>query len=1668
MSPLSRRRPPVLVGWSLTLLVLALPARLPAAEKSIKFQRISIAEGLSQVVVTTTLQDRRGFMWFGTQDGLSRFDGYRFVNYAHQADDPDSLAHNTVKILLEDAAGVLWIGTDGGGLDRFDPTGKTFIHFRHDPADDRTLANDRVRALHLDRQGRLWIGTDGGGVCRLEAAGGRLPGDPRQATFVRYRHDPADPASLSHDNVRSLFGGADGALWIGTDGGGLNRLDPESGAFTRYRHDPGDPTSLSSDRVKVVFQDAGGQLWIGTYDGGLNRFDPAVGRFTRFRHDANDPTSLAADGVWALFQDRGGALWIGTEGGLNEWQPASESFQRFRHDPTDPASLSNDGVLSIFEDEGGVLWVGTYSGLNKWNTAFGSFLHYRHWSENPDQLSKSFVTSFAEDRDGKVWVGTFGGGLNRLDPETGAFRHVRHDPEDPSSLSDDRVMSVLVDRHGVLWAGTLRGGLNRFDGERLTRFQHDPADPASLGFNGVTALLEDARGTIWAATYRGGLNRFDRSSETFRRFRHDPDDPESLSTDITIAVSEDAAGTLWVGTEEGGLNRFDPATGKVTGHYRNDPEIPQSLSSDTPWAIREGPRGDLWIGTLGGGLNRWAAADRGAGRAVFQRYTKSDGLPSDLVYAILFDDAGQLWLSSNRGLTQLDPETGAVKTYDSSHGLQDDVEFNHGASLRARDGRMYFGGVNGFNAFYPERIQRNHHVPPVVLTRFLKFNQPVDLGRPLGEVGEITLGHKDYVVDFEFAALDYTAPEKNRYRHQLEGFDRDWVDSGKLRRATYTNLRAGDYVFRVKASNNDGVWNEEGVELKIKVLPPPWKTWWAYGLYTLALSCLLLLFARAQARKRQRAAELACANAVLQDEISQRRAKERALEEAKQKAQSYFDVAGVILVVVDHRGLVSRINQKGCEVLGCSEVEIVGRSWVDAFVAEGERRGLRHRLRNGDFGEAYRYSVLSRDGEERIVEWHTTRLPQDGDTPAGTLSSGSDITQVQRLKEAKESAESASRAKSQFLANMSHEIRTPMNGLLGMIELLLDDELSERQRKFADTARRSARNLLDLLNDILDFSKIEAGKLELETVDFSLRDLIQEVTELFAEPCHEKDLELLYNIAGGVPTALHGDPVRLRQILSNLVSNAIKFTERGEVEVRVSQAETGGGLPGIRFEVRDTGIGLDPQARNRIFEAFHQADGSTTRKYGGTGLGLSISTELVALMGGEMGVESAPGEGSTFWFTVALRPAAKAQTVTHYPKLGPGAPRVLVVDDNAKHRACLQLQLGGWDLRASGAEDGPQAVQKLLAATVERRPFDLALVDQKMPGMDGMAVVEAIRAVPGLEDLPLVMMTVSPLSAEEMERRGIVRCITKPIHLPELYACVAGLTAPAPRVDAPLPAAETAKQGLRHVRILTVEDNPINQEVVRCTLKKVGCSCETAASGPQALELIARRRYDLILMDCQMPGMDGYEVTAAIRDLERAGRLPGGRRGTRIPVVAMTANVLKGDREKCLAAGMDDYLSKPFRPEQLYECLERWVGARGQSPAASAAASSLGAAGVESALSPLDRDALERLRALEAEDQGLLDRLVREYVTSAPTLVAQLREELERGNSRGVREAAHSLKSSSGFLGALKVASLCQSLESHARANALERAAETLAALEPALETARAALSGELASGLVN
>lgn len=801
------RRPP-LRRWPCRLgLALALAGLPPAVaaqhSPSIRFERLTQEQGLSQGTVNCLLQDRIGFLWLGTQDGLDRYDGYRFTVYKHDPQDPTSLPSSWISALALDPSGDFWIGTEGGGLARWHQASDSFTSYRHDPRDPSSLSSDRVRAVYVDRQGVLWAGTFDAGLNRL---------DPERGSFVRFRHRPDDKASLSDDRVRAIYEDRLGQLWVGTLGG-LNRFDRGSGTFARYRHDPADVTSLSSDAVLALLEDHAGTLWVGT-EKGLNRRLPGGAGFARYRHDPAQPASLSHDLVRVLFEDGERRLWIGTDRGLNLLEDAAAGiFAAYRQSPADPSSLSADRVAAIYQDRGGVMWIGTQGGgASKWNPRSWAFGHQRADPSRAESLSSNAVSAFAEDGEGRLWIGTLGGGLDLLDRSSGRVTVYRHRPGDPQSLSDDRVSSLLRDRQGSLWIGTFEG-LDRLDpGARAFRhYRHDPRRPSSLSSNVVASLFEDRQGNLWVGTYGAGFNLLLRGSDAFRRFRHRPDDPTSLRNDQVLAFAEDDE-ALWIGTFEG-LDRFDPESGT----FQHLGEL------DAVFVLHRDDAGTLWIGTRSG-LYRLTGIEA-SGAATFDRFGERDGLPNEVIWGIQPDDRGRLWLSTNKGLCRFEKQHGELRCFDVSHGLQSN-EFNYGAHFRSRSGELFFGGVNGFNAFFPDAVGAHSAPPPVVVTSFTKLNNEVDFGRPLFAVDAITLDHRDYFFSFELAALDYAAPHKNRYRYMLEGLDHDWVDVGERRLLTFTNLDPGTYVLRAQGANSDGAWNEAGVAVRITITPPFWLTWW--------------------------------------------------------------------------------------------------------------------------------------------------------------------------------------------------------------------------------------------------------------------------------------------------------------------------------------------------------------------------------------------------------------------------------------------------------------------------------------------------------------------------------------------------------------------------------------------------------------------------------------------------------------------------------------------------------------------------------------------------------------------------------------------------------------------------------------------------------------------------
>ncbi len=802
----------------LLLLVRLGPSFLFSQIGGMKFERISGKEGLSQSTVRAILQDQTGFLWFGTDDGLDRYDGYTFNIYKRLPHDSNSLSHNMIWCLWEDREGVIWIGTEMG-LNSLNPKKERFQRYLHEEDHFNSLSHNSIRALREDIRGDLWVGTNNG-LNRLNRKTGE---------FDHFFTSPDDTSTLSDSRIRFIYEDSEETLWIGTFHG-LNRFEHNTQSFVRYYPNPGDSPEYSSNRIRSITQDQNGLLWIAT-NVGLHALDPATDRFIPTMSKLGEGSPLQKESLRGLNVDQAGDLWVGTINGLRRFDRESNSFISHEFDAQDPYSISSNEIRTIFQDRGGIVWIGTYmGGLNKFDDNRTKFVHYHKDNAYPARINHNEVKAFYEDESRKIWLGTNGGGLNIFDRGKREYSYYLPQVNNPTSLSSNRIYAICPDRTGAVWIGTNGGGLEKVifsppPQRRILGFEHyshDADDPATISSNRVRCIVENDAGILCIGTFDSGLSFYDPWAKTFTGYKHDPENSNSLSNDTVQVIFEDSHEVLWIGTRNG-LNRFLPDTGCFT-FYKASLIDETSLSDNSVLSIHEDSSGVLWVGTHSG-LNRF---DREKG--VFDHYHEEDGLSNDVVYGILEDSQGYLWLSTNKGVAKFDPRTETFRSYDIKDGLQGE-EFAIGAFYKSPHGEMFFGGNQGFNAFYPEKIIDNPHIPPVVITDFQLFNVSMGIREdhrwPLEQTitysESIRLHHRENSMGFEFAALDFAAPEKNQYAYILEGFETEWNYLQDRRFAAYTNLPQGKYILRVKGSNDNGVWNEEGTSLRITVVPPFWK-----------------------------------------------------------------------------------------------------------------------------------------------------------------------------------------------------------------------------------------------------------------------------------------------------------------------------------------------------------------------------------------------------------------------------------------------------------------------------------------------------------------------------------------------------------------------------------------------------------------------------------------------------------------------------------------------------------------------------------------------------------------------------------------------------------------------------------------------------------------------------
>ncbi|PZR06012.1 MAG: hypothetical protein DI539_24605, partial [Flavobacterium psychrophilum] len=1130
----------------------------------LRFNKITSEAGLASNFVTSTFQDKEGFLWIATHNGLNRYDGYQFKRYIHSVEDSSTISTNQVNTLYGDRNGDLWVGTYGASICRYDRSHDRFVRYGD---------KKKIYVFWEDASQRLW------------AAGEYFIGyfNPEKNEFEQIDW----PNTL--DNIMGVSKAAiANQIWVATENNGLYLYDTHSRKIISH-YLPNGNNSISSRKIYNVLVDADNIVWIGTVDAGMDRLDLTTGSFKNYRHHEEDQNSLPINTVTAFF-NAGAILWIGTQnGGLSLFDKKKGKFTNYLPDSKDPKSLSSNSIAhtggGLYRDPQGRLLISTHFGgvniVDRYTNMFGRI-------ELP--LDNPTVNAVIKDSKSRLWMATEKGFIKIEEGQIKVY------PGNPG-------LALVEDKKGRIWAGTHREGLKLYDErvDTIRKFITNPKDPNSIFENEVASLLENQDGSILYLATRKGVSEM--SLNHIGQFKNYTNKycPDQEVENFNFTLQTDTDSTIWICSRDG-LVRFNVTTHQ-TACFQNKIGDSTSISDNTVYTLFRGSENKTWVG-LSEGLNLLNVA-----KGSFKTVLRGIGVRS-----ILEDDKKNLWLGTNNGLLKFNPLTGSTSSYGLRDGL-DGVEFRSDAGFKDKDGTMYLGHNKGILVFHPDSIHNNPYLLTVHITDLKVFNKSIRvldsdsiLQQPITQTKEITLRHQHDIFSLDFAGIDYINPSLSQYAYIMEGLESEWNYVGTQRNATYTHLPAGTYTFRVKVSNSSGIWNEKGASLIIHVLPPWWNTLWfrAIGIFVLITSLYVWYLLNTRSIRK---------NNMLLAKLVEKRTNELVKSEADLKRlsdqrQLMLDNAPGFVFCKDYDGRHLFVNQSLARAFHTTPEQMVGLRASDFSIVTAEEANQylatdRYVIESGEPLFIPEEVIVRADGTRGIFQ--TTKIPlkMEGMETRVVIGFSNDITDQkqteQLLLKSKELAEAANAAKSEFLANMSHEIRTPLNGVIGFSELLTKTKLNETQRQYMAIIAQSAHSLLDILNDILDFSKIEARKLDLSIERTDLIEIGSQVADMIKYQAHQKGLEVLLNISTDTPRYIWSDEIRLRQILVNLLSNAVKFTEKGEIELKIeilnkiSVDETL-----FRFTVRDTGIGIEEKNQKKIFEMFSQEDASTTKRFGGT------------------------------------------------------------------------------------------------------------------------------------------------------------------------------------------------------------------------------------------------------------------------------------------------------------------------------------------------------------------------------------------------------------------------------------------------------------------------------------
>ncbi len=1449
-----------------------------------------------------------------------------------------------------------------------------------------------------DSQGFVWLATEDGLV--------RYDGHE----LYRYAYSRNAAEGLPGNFIRQIVEDDHHDLWLAIKDAGLARWNRATDSFTHYRHNPQDPASLASDVTRTVLVDSRGRIWIGTNDAGIDILDPASGHIEHLRHDPGNPDSLSDDQIFTLTLDRSGSVWAGTAGGLDRWQPERSAFVHFRRQPDDLHALSGAQVSALIEDQAGNYWVGTFDGgLDRMDSAGHVIESFRHDPSRPDTLANDDVRALLEDHAGHLWVGT-AEGLDLMERGTGRFSHYRHDDRDSASLRDPFVLSLYQDGAGLVWIGTRAGGVSRWNPRS---WELGGRRPDWLDGKYVTSFADAPNHKVWIASYGGGLVQFDQTNGEATDIDAIVGKHNALGDQRVMALRLDRHDTLWIGTMGGGLKKLSPS-GRLESIpvKTGDPRAVSAVGVQTIFEARDGA---IWLGMHDGGAN---VLDPSTGTIRQLPYgTKAPGaISAASVTAIAEDAEGNVWIGTDDGgLDLARPDGTVVKAFRHDPADPASLPSNTVYALEVDGkGRVWVATDGGGLAQVAGTTALPETVHFKVVSREDGLSSDTLYGVLSDSKGRIWLSGNAGLMRFD---PDSRTVKTYHREHGLQGEEFDSGAYHRLRDGRLCFGGAGGFNIFDPSRLTDNAHAPRVALTHLEVLGVPVPSATPYWL----LNRIAVDY---------RASIVSLDFGAL-DFISPKR------------NRLAYRVAGLSDQWID-LGAQHRVTLTNLDA-GDHLIEVRAAN-ADSVWSEPLRLTVHRDAAPWRSWWAYAlYALVLFLALVQRVRAHHAKIR--GIVEAKQRLESEVAMRTHELVESNRQLAEAAQAKSNFLARMSHELRTPMNGVVGMTELLGRTALSSTQTRLTQTIRSSTQILLQIVNDLLDLSKIQAGKVEFESLPLDLTALLEECAALFAGAAEAKGIELIV-CPPAQHAALLGDPLRTRQIVLNLIGNAVKFTLQGEVVVKADIDDDEPGRSTLKIAVSDTGVGMDGATIQKVFEPFTQADESTTRRFGGTGLGLAICRELAELMGGTVTAESRLNVGSTFHVRLPLKSAAVAAAAA--APLTQRSVRILtrrpaLAEALVRHLAALGLK-SVCDARdhgndALGGEDLLIADLSTHAAMVES-----ALLSARASRLVIVANAAQIEAL-GCQD-----------------RIDPERVVAKPVQREALRTALRraeGLSGG--RRAAFDAAADLAAIG---AHVLLVEDEPVNAAVAQGYLEELGCSSVWAESGREAVARSATERFDLIMMDLNMPAMDGFATTRLIREHERGM--------ARIPIIALTAHDAKNYRAACLAAGMDDLISKPYTLDQCAQLLRRWLHRSAHdsaeaarvtarltslpdtpSAAAGAATASEAAAPPVEAVAQIDAQTVSGLKNLRSLGQSdLYSRLVGLFQPASDKAIAELGAALAADDLEGAAGVCHKFASSAANVGALVFARHVRDLERLCRDRDRVRAArlfDAVRAAHPAL-----------------